>query len=305
MGMQEFIATFAVDIDEGGVAQLQSILEENTGLAEALAAAFRDAESAIQSFMSEASGLETPLSELFNQENTSSTVQDVLSSAIASADTEVILKVSADVSKAESALNSLKRSDATKLSLTADASGITAAANNALSSIKSTYANTTLTLKAEVKKEGGAASGGSSTDSSGGGSASGSSSGGSGSSGSARSSVGGRFSRPTITEVAEDRDPEYIIPIKKESIAVPLIRQMMNELSASARESLSDKGSLSSLSKQLSSVPSPGVSNSSCVVSAPVNINVNSSNAQPEAVGRSVYNLAEKYMVNSLKGVFA
>ena len=34
MASQEFLASFAVEIDEGGVTRLQSILEENRALAE-------------------------------------------------------------------------------------------------------------------------------------------------------------------------------------------------------------------------------------------------------------------------------
>ena len=34
MASQEFLASFAVDIDEGGVSRLQQVLEENRELAE-------------------------------------------------------------------------------------------------------------------------------------------------------------------------------------------------------------------------------------------------------------------------------
>ena len=34
LASQEFLASFAVDIDEGGVSQLQQVLEENLDLAE-------------------------------------------------------------------------------------------------------------------------------------------------------------------------------------------------------------------------------------------------------------------------------
>ena len=151
MAMQEFIATFAVDIDESGVNRLQGILKENTGLAETLASAFRAAQSAMQSFVSEAGNVQLPFSQLFNSEATASAVQGALTGAISGVSGDAVLSVTADLTKAQAALNSLKRSDATRLSLTADASGVTAAANNALSAIKSSYANTTLTLKAEVK----------------------------------------------------------------------------------------------------------------------------------------------------------
>ena len=57
---------------------------------------------------------------------------------------------------------------------------------------------------------------------------------------SVRMSSGGRFSRPTSVQVAEDGDAEYIIPVKKENRALPLLRQLMSELSPAARASLTD-----------------------------------------------------------------
>ena len=39
MASQEFLASFAVEIDEGGVTRLQSILEQNRELADSVAAA--------------------------------------------------------------------------------------------------------------------------------------------------------------------------------------------------------------------------------------------------------------------------
>ena len=53
-----------------------------------------------------------------------------------------------------------------------------------------------------------------------------------------RMSTGGRFSRPTSVQVAEDGDAEYIIPVKKENKALPLLRQLLSELSPEARQSL-------------------------------------------------------------------
>ena len=47
---QEFLASFAVEIDEGGVTRLQSILEQNRELADSLAAAFNAASAAIHAF---------------------------------------------------------------------------------------------------------------------------------------------------------------------------------------------------------------------------------------------------------------
>ena len=39
MASQEFLASFAVDIDESGVSRLQAVLEENRDLADEVAAA--------------------------------------------------------------------------------------------------------------------------------------------------------------------------------------------------------------------------------------------------------------------------
>ena len=57
MASQEFLASFAVDIDEGGVSRLQAVLAENRELAESLASAFGDASAAIRSFAEELGAL--------------------------------------------------------------------------------------------------------------------------------------------------------------------------------------------------------------------------------------------------------
>ena len=53
MASQEFLASFAVDIDEAGVSRLQQILEENREMAEQLSGAFDLATSAIRAFSEE------------------------------------------------------------------------------------------------------------------------------------------------------------------------------------------------------------------------------------------------------------
>ena len=96
-----------------------------------------------------------------------------------------------------------------------------------------------------------------------------------------------------------------MLTVKKEGIAVPLLRQLIGELSASARESLQG-GSLGGLSGMLSSVagataPTVNQTNNNSV-QAPVSINVTASGSDPEAVGRSVYDVAEQYLLRTLKG---
>ena len=117
-----------------------------------------------------------------------------------------------------------------------------------------------------------------------------------------------------MTEIAEDGDPEYVIPVKKESIAVPLLRQLFGELSDSARETLrmgfekKEQGSvLSTLPDLLSSAPAAAApvinqtTNSS--VQAPVSIQVTAAGSDPEAVGRSVYDVAERYLLRTLQAL--
>ena len=156
-----------------------------------------------------------------------------------------------------------------------------------------------------------------------------------------KAATGGRFSSPTHAEIAEDGDPEYVVPVKKENEAVPLVRSLLSELSASARASLQDvllpgvsesysvqrddfsqspeQGSRShveqgSLFSALSSIPqmmsaapamtSPVVNQTtSSNVSAPVNIHVEAAAADPEAVGRSIYDTAERYLLRTLREV--
>ena len=47
---QEFLASFAVDIDEAGVTRLQKILADNKALADNVSAAFRAATKAMKEF---------------------------------------------------------------------------------------------------------------------------------------------------------------------------------------------------------------------------------------------------------------
>ena len=254
MAMQEFLASFAVDIDESGVNRLQSILKDNKSLADALASAFQAAKTALQEYAAEAANTDLPFADLFSRQGDAAT--DALSNAVSSFTGEVILPVSLDLTKANQALRAFKNSDATKLRLTGDASAVVAAANTALASIKAAYSGTTLSLSAKIEAPAGPSAGTGTAATTGTGNAgsaaqatpsgtattgttnpaipSGSATAGSG----LLRSSGGRFTRSTTTEVAEDGQTEYIIPIQKESIAVPLIRQMLGELSPSAKEFL-------------------------------------------------------------------
>ena len=213
--MQEFLASFGVEVDEAGVSRLQGILKENKTLAEDLSKAFSAARASLKPLLT---------------------------------------------TTATEALNSLKTSGALNLRLTADASAVIATANTALATIKAAYSGTTLQLSARVTTSSGDASGQN------GGVASWASG--------IMASTGGRFTRRTSVEVAEDGQTEYIIPTGKESIAVPLLRQLFSELSDSARESI--VGRMPSPSAALSGAQglSAAASGPASFVQAPVNITV-------------------------------
>jgi len=177
----------------------------------------------------------------------------------------------------------------TLLPLMADASAVISAGQDALAQLQSMFASTRLTVNASVNLSGGI------------------------SGFPIKAATGGRFSSPTMTEIAEDGDPEYVIPVKKESIAVPLLRQLFGELSDSARETLREgfgrkdrADALSGLPDLLSSAPSAAApvvnQNNNQSVQAPVSINVTAAGTDPEAVGKSIYDVAERYLLRTLEG---
>ena len=289
MADQEFLASFGVEIDETGLARLQEALTENRVLAEDVAAAFSEAKAAVEAFFKEIS------SSSFSAEGEASVTEG--SSGLA-------VSLSLDTTAATKALNAFK-SEATKpLKLTADASAVISAGQAALSALKSQYSSSKLTLNVQVNKT--------TNDTSG------DTSGTSGNVGTWLSSIltkaatGGRFTSPTKAEIAEDGDPEYVIPVKKESIAVPLLSQLFSELSDSAKETLGlssgkkERGdALSGLPDLLSSASSAAApvvnQNTTASVQAPVSINVTAAGSDPEAVGKSIYDVAERYLLRTLE----
>ena len=278
MADQEFLASFGVEIDETGLLRLQEALTKNRALADDLAAAFNRAQEAMTSFFASMTEITMP-------------TLDFGSGGIAGeAASGLSIPFSLDMTKANRELNAFFKEAGKNLKLTADASGVVSAGRGALNSLRSLYASTTLSVKANVQT---------SSTSSGGGT------GGINLNTMLKAATGGRFTRPQQVEIAEDGDPEYVIPVKKEGIAVPLLRQLIGELSASARESLQG-GSLSGLSGMLSSAaganaPTVNQTNNN-FVQAPVSINVTASGSDAEAVGRSVYDVAEQYLLRNLKG---
>ncbi len=276
MADQEFLASFGVEIDETGVLRLQKALTKNRALADDLAAAFNRAQEAMTSFFDSMTEITMP-------------TLDFGSGGIAGeAASGLSIPFSLDMTKANRELNAFFKEAGKNLKLTADASGIVSAGQGALNRLRSLFSSTTLSVRANVQTS--------------------TSAGGINLNTMLKAATGGRFTRPQQVEIAEDGDPEYVIPVKKEGIAVPLLRQLIGELSASARESL-QSGSLNELSGMLASAsganaPTVNQTNNNSV-QAPVSINVTASGSDPEAVGRSVYDVAEQYLLRTIRGTIS
>ena len=195
-------------------------------------------------------------------------------------------KLNMDLTEARANLEAFRKDASKPVPLSANASGMVSAARSAYNSIKSLF-SAPVTIKAAVETEGG-------DDSE--------------DPGVVKMSAGGRFSRPTDVQVAEDGDAEYIIPVKKEDRAVPLLRQLLSELSPAARGSLSlpgDNALSASGTLAAGTASAPQVTQNNSNVSAPVSIQVHASGANAEQVGRSIYDTAERYLLRTMKGVFA
>ena len=123
-----------------------------------------------------------------------------------------------------------------------------------------------------------------------------------------RMSSGGRFSRPTSVQVAEDGDAEYIIPVKKENRALPRRRQLLGELSPAARQSLTEGTATAAMAASIPSVSSVAtgmMTQNNQNVSAPVTINVNASGTDANRIGQSIYDTAERYLLRTLRGAYS
>ena len=279
MADQEFLASFAMDIDEAGVSRLQAILTENRELADSLAAAFNAASEdlGILPNFSAGYGITTEGMSGFGG-----------------------LAVGLDLSKAFSDYEAFTALVKQPISLKVNASGITSAARSAMSSVRSIFAEPVdIRFRAETGGEESKSTGTT-----------------------LKMSTGGRFSSPTDVQVAEDGDAEYIIPVKKEEKALPLLRQLLSELSPAARESITN----SELGIQdLKLMPAESRERTGTIfsgslaagevgttiyqthqnVSAPVSIQVHASGTDPEQIGQSLYSMTERYLQRTLESAFS
>ncbi len=344
MASQEFLASFAVDIDEGGVTRLQEILAENRDLANDVAAAFEAATAAIREYQKAALGGDNPSGEgnrddgsgknrgvadqgedqfdlaalLRNYRFEDKNVEDItpyleevkqqlpdISQGIRDMADKTEkqepstsengeggeMEGSLDLEGARGELEAFREEAAQPVTLSGNAAGIVSAAKSALASVKSMF-STPVTIKAKVETEGGGEGGDGGGDG--------------GDTPTLKMSTGGRFTKPTDVQVAEDGDAEYIIPVKKENRAVPLVKQLLAELSPAARASLSlGDGAISLISAGLAAGQPAGaqITQNNSNVSAPVTIQVRSYGANAEQIGRKLYDTTERYLLRTLRSV--
>ena len=260
-----------MEIDESGVSRLQTVLEENRTLADSLAASFSAASEAIHA-LAEDLGTLPGFSGMVGEEGFSGPGG---------------LALGLDLTQAKKDFAAFTEQMKKPVKLSANASSIVSAGRSAFESVRSIFSTPiTITARTQVQKPGGSDGTGPAD---------------------LPMSTGGRFSKPTRVQVAEDGDAEYIIPVKKEDRALPLLRQLLGELSPGAREQLTNSefriqnSELGGMAAGYASLPSVTQNNSN--ISAPVNIHVHASGMNAEAIGQGIYDTAERYLMRTLEHV--
>ena len=289
IALQEFLASYAVKVDEDGARRLQRILDQNEASAKGLSAgieAARRALAGLKAELSDTTGLKDVLGSLNAGLSGLSLPKVNGNEGISTDGGKTTVRVGADTSAAEEALDGYRsKAEGMRPKLNVNTSGITSAVSSAIAAVRSMMSSVSITIP--VKAKASLDTSGLNTGTSG------------GSSGQplvmgsvlSKFATGGRVTSPTLAMVGEVGEPEYIIPVKDDAKALPLIRDMMGELSASARAQLAEG--------------SGGRTVVNHSVAAPVNISVNSTAAPAEAVGQFIYDTAQRSLLKTLEGVFA
>ena len=355
--MQEMLVSYAVKIDESGVTRLHTLLDQNRKKATEAAAAFDAAEKAVSSLgktlgevlkrfpqsgsllsqflrggtsfsrpdlplpASESTTTDTGrrereftrfasvLSETLRQSTRSVTRTNTYTTG---SDASGTVSLQADISPVLAAADQAARllqSKAPTLRMRGDATNLISTASSAASRVKSLLSDLTANLPSgdgfpSFKPP-------------------------------LQLSTGGRFTSPTSAQIAEDGDPEYVIPVRKDKRAVPLITQMLGELSSDAYRSVIShlhpspsreapstlvNPSPSTLHAIPSVVPSTltsffnsapslsSFSNTTTIqnhydLSAPCTIQVHSTGSDARIAGEAAYDAAERHLLKSLRGV--
>ena len=239
MADQEFLASFGVDIDESGVSRLQQILTENQTLAKSLSDSFNAASESVKAFREQVA---QDLPSLFSGSGYGNVTENLFGSSGG-------LKIGLNMTEPKKEIASFTADAKKPIPLSANASGIVSAARTALENVRSLFSETfTINVRASTSTDNAEEKKDSRTDSRN-----------RDDTGSTflKMSTGGRFTHPTDVQVAEDGDAEYIIPVKKEGRALPLIRQLLSELSPEARQSLTGTEQKAETEDETHDVPAP------------------------------------------------
>ena len=235
---QEFLASFAVEIDEGGVNRLERILENNRELAQKLADAFDEARNAMEGFIrpvTDAEGLQ-----LFPRPEAAGGMPGAF-------------PVGLDFAEAGKQLETFIAGAKKQLRLSADGSGIVSAVSTAISRARSMLAGAGLTLPVRVETYG-----------------------------------AGIPAQPAPAMYTPG--PAGADTPTGGNTAFPA-------------ESAGLFSGIPALLAGAADAAAPRVTQNTTTrnVSAPVNIRVEAASADPEAVGRSIYNTAEQHLLRTLQ----
>ncbi len=273
MALQEFLASYAVQVDESGAKRLKDLLEENRTGAKDAAAAFASAAEAVsglyagltgadgssggdlaavfadlqahaasiaESFASVRNALTTPLA--MPEEGS---FLDVLSHFTGEDGSGMEIPVTLNTSEAEKAAQSfVAKVQSLRPALSVNTTGVTSAVASAVSQIRSMLSALQIIVPVTALVRLQFPPGFSGINPNSFPNTPGSGSGGGSSSGENSTppgyAEGARISSPTLAQVGENADPEYIIPVRNERRAVPLIRALLGELSESGRSAVWD-----------------------------------------------------------------
>ncbi len=235
---QEFLASFAVEIDEGGVNRLERILENNRELAQKLADAFDEARNAMEGFISPVTDAEGLL---------------LLPRPEAAGGTPGAFPVGLDFAEAGKQLETFIAGAKKQLRLSADGSGIVSAVSTAISRARSMLAGAGLTLPVRVETYG--------------------------------AGIPAAPAPAVFTPGPSGADTPT------------------GGNTAFPAESAALFAGIPALFAGAADAAAPRVTQNTTTrnISAPVNIRVEAASADPEAVGRSIYNTAEQHLLRTLQ----
>ena len=236
---QEFLASFSVEIDEGGVNRLERILENNRELAQKLADAFDEARNAMEGFI-------RPLAE--DMEGILPFPRPEAAGGMPGA-----FPVGLDFAEAGKQLETFIAGAKKQLRLSADGSGIVSAVSAAISRARSMLAGAGLTLPVRVETYG--------------------------------AGIPAQPAPAMYTPGPAGAD----IPTGGNT--------------AFPAESAGLFSGIPALLAGAADAAAPRVTQNTTTrnISAPVNIRVEAASADPEAVGRSIYNTAEQHLLRTLQ----